>query len=309
MSSRTGLWLSRRRSVSPRVPTVEYARSERSSAKSSQAAWNSALSAARSSGLRRRQAGSTLKKVNLTNVRPVTGRRLVAAVLAAGALGCGSPGLAAASSTVTVAMLPRDTTVADLARVARLSPGLLSAGVGSVPSEQTFLDASQGNRIDDSLYEKALPGLYPFAREVPGWSAVLARAKDAPADLVPGLLAARLRSAGVVASAEQPMTAPAVIAADPAGSVAPLQPGGCRDRCLVVENVSLEELRDLVARARGDDLLIAIAAPPPASNRALPIGIAGRGFEGDLTSDSTRTEGYVLSTDLASTILERFGIS
>jgi hypothetical protein len=41
----------------------------------------------------------------------------------------------------------------------------------------------------------------------------------------------------------------------------------------------------------------------------LAIGIAGRGFDGNLTSDSTRTDGYVLSTDIAPTILRRFGLS
>ena len=41
---------------------------------------------------------------------------------------------------------------------------------------------------------------------------------------------------------------------------------------------------------------------------ALPIGIAGRGFDGNLTSDSTRTDGYVLSTDIAPTVLAHFGI-
>ncbi len=40
----------------------------------------------------------------------------------------------------------------------------------------------------------------------------------------------------------------------------------------------------------------------------MPIGIAGGGFDGDLTSDSTRTAGYVLSTDIAPTILRRFGL-
>jgi hypothetical protein len=41
----------------------------------------------------------------------------------------------------------------------------------------------------------------------------------------------------------------------------------------------------------------------------LAIGIAGRGFDGNLTSDSTRLNGYVLSTDVAPTILQRFGIA
>ncbi len=58
-----------------------------------------------------------------------------------------------------------------------------------------------------------------------------------------------------------------------------------------------------------DDLLIAIERPPPAKDRALAIGIAGRGFDGNLTSDSTRTDGYVLSTDIAPTVLDRFGIA
>jgi len=44
-------------------------------------------------------------------------------------------------------------------------------------------------------------------------------------------------------------------------------------------------------------------------NRQLAVGIAGRGFDGDLTSDSTRTDGYVLSTDVAPTILGRLGIA
>ena len=54
-----------------------------------------------------------------------------------------------------------------------------------------------------------------------------------------------------------------------------------------------------------------IASPPPTgrTDEPLPIGIAGRGFDGNLTSDSTRTNGYVLSTDVAPTILERFGVA
>jgi len=57
-----------------------------------------------------------------------------------------------------------------------------------------------------------------------------------------------------------------------------------------------------------DVLTIAIARPTGKSDAPLPIGIAGRGFDGNLTSDSTRMDGYVLSTDLAPTILQHFGI-
>ena len=67
--------------------------------------------------------------------------------------------------------------------------------------------------------------------------------------------------------------------------------------------------RTLVRGLRGNDLLIAIERAPPEKNGALAIGVAGRGFDGNLTSDSTRTDGYVLSTDVAPTILARFGIA
>jgi hypothetical protein len=59
---------------------------------------------------------------------------------------------------------------------------------------------------------------------------------------------------------------------------------------------------------RGDDLLIAIERPPPPQAHQLAIGAAGAGFDGNLTSDSTRLDGYVLSTDVAPTILERLGV-
>jgi hypothetical protein len=240
---------------------------------------------------------------------------LVAAALAAGTLLCALAAPAGAASTprtsVTLAIVPRETTVRDLARVGGMSLGLLSAGIGQVSSEQTFLDVSQGRRIDDALYDRGLLGLFPFAREVPSWAEVVERADDAPADLTPGLLASTLRAAGVPASAEQPMTAAALVAADVNGLVSPSSPGECvRRRCpgLAVVRAGEAELPGLVRRLGGGDLLIAVAAPPARENEALPIGIAGRGFDGDLTSDSTRTGGYVLSTDLAATILRRFGL-
>ena len=70
-----------------------------------------------------------------------------------------------------------------------------------------------------------------------------------------------------------------------------------------------EHLPQPAVALRGNDLLIAIERPPPAKNQALAIGIAGQGFDGDLTSDSTRLDGYVLSTDIAPTILRRLGVA
>lgn len=158
-----------------------------------------------------------------------------------------------------------------------MSPGLLSAGLGSVPAAQTYLDVSQGNRVFDSLYDSELPPDVGGGMCGPGYSrAVVERAESAPADIVPGLLAATLHGAG---------------------------------RSCVARGLRLPALARLVHGLRGHDLLIAIERAPPEKNRALAVGIAGRGFEGDLTSGSTRTDGYVLSTDIAPTVLGRFGIA
>jgi hypothetical protein len=167
--------------------------------------------------------------------------------------------------------------VEQLARVRGVAPGLLSAGLGSVPAEQTYLDISQGNRVFDSLYDSDLPQVTRGGICGPPYSrAVVERAESAPADIVPGLLAFTLAAAG---------------------------------KDCVVRAVGLRQLRSLARGLSGDDLLIAIERPPPAKDEALSIGIAGRGFDGNLTSDSTRLDGYVLSTDVAPTILQRLGIA
>jgi hypothetical protein len=158
-----------------------------------------------------------------------------------------------------------------------MAPGLLSAGLGSVPAAQTYLDISQGNRVFDSLYDKELPRRVGGGMCGPAYSqAVVERADSAPADIVPGLLEVTLHGAG--------------------------------EKC-AVRWLGLLQLSMLVRGIRGDDLAIGIERAPPSKNEALTVGIAGRGFEGNLTSDSTRTDGYVLSTDIGPTILERLGIA
>jgi hypothetical protein len=208
-------------------------------------------------------------------------------------------------------LLPKGTSVGQLAG-AGLSPGLLSAGLGSVPAEQTYLDISQGNRVFDSLYDSALPVLGP---DCSAWNAVLSRADSAPAEIVPGLLTQTLEAAGAgvrvgvgtscTFSAGEPLPAsaypPKKLSGDPHPD--PAAP------TFEVRRGTLATLSSLVGALRSNDLLIAIERPPPAENDALSIGIAGRGFDGNLTSDSTRLDGYVLSTDIAPTILDRLGIA
>jgi len=179
-----------------------------------------------------------------------------------------------ADARVSLVVLPPGTSVEQLA-AAGMSPGLMSAGLGAVPARQTYLDIGQGNRVFGSLYEGELPrGRVPLDEPVRN-RAILRRAESAPADVVPGLLAATLAAAG---------------------------------QRVAVRGASPARLPRLLARLRGDDLLIAIERPPPAKGRALAIGIAGRGYDGNLTSDSTRLDGYVLATDVAPTVLARYGI-
>ncbi|HEV7769981.1 MAG TPA: hypothetical protein VGO66_04885 [Solirubrobacterales bacterium] len=185
---------------------------------------------------------------------------------------------ATASARVTLAWVPQETSVSQLA-VAGLSPGLMSAGLGSVPAEQTYLDITQGNRVFDSLYKEPLPeGQISADLRIRGEAAVVERAESAPAEIAPGLLAATLEEAG-------------------------------KARAFRVRSAGLGELAALVRGLRGDDLLIAIERPPPPDGQALAIGIAGRDFDGNLTSGSTRLDGYVLATDVAPTILRRLDLA
>ncbi len=218
---------------------------------------------------------------------------------------------------MVIALVPHGTGVAQLA-ARKLSPGLLSAGLGSVAAAQTYLDISQGNRVFDSLYDEKLPPkkpeLSPTACRA-WWQAATKRADSAPADVVPDLLVSTLEAAGVgvrvgggaSCTFSSPTSRRQRLHSPPkklSGTPHPHPPTNLFE----ARSSSLEGLAHLVGKLRPSDLLIAIERAPPAKDRALAIGVAGRGFDGDLTSDSTRTDGYVLSTDVAPTILERLGI-
>jgi hypothetical protein len=183
-----------------------------------------------------------------------------------------------------------------------------------VPAEQTYLDITQGNRVFDSLYDEKLPAMNGRGCTPAWWRAVEERAGSAPADIVPGLLASSLESAGT--SVRVGGGASCTFSSTGRGVAASASPkklsGTPRPHAaptFEARSSSLHRLAALVRGLRGDDLLIAIERAPPDENGALAIGIAGRGFDGDLTSDSTRTDGYVLSTDIAPTILARSGIA
>ena len=210
-----------------------------------------------------------------------------------------------------VAVLPAGTTVEEIAS-AGLAPGIVSAGLGSVPIAQTFLDISQGNRVSESLYDGELPRLTVRDGQVPGpeWARTLERAESAPADVVPGLLGSTLADAGIPVRAERGAGAAALIAVDRKGAV-PLQRGpGCPRRCapgLTVLRAGADGLGALARGVREGELLIAIADAARGEQKLLPMGIAGEGFAGDLTSASTRMDGLVTATDIAPTVLDQLG--
>jgi hypothetical protein len=246
-----------------------------------------------------------LKNVNLAKVR--------AAIVATIALGLVLlvPATASASrgSQVTLAWMPSGTSGHQLAQ-AGLSPGLLSAGLGTVPREQTYLDVTQGNRVFDSLYDADLPKL---EGDCLSWhQAVVQRADSAPAEIVPGLLASTLTAAGVDVRARggTSCTFSSGWPSDgrdgsPKKSSGAPRPDVHHGNRFEVREAALGQLSSLAATS---DLLIAISRPTGDSDEPLAVGVAGKGFDGDLTSDSTRTNGYVLSTDVAPTILGWFGI-
>ncbi|MDQ3725574.1 MAG: hypothetical protein M3335_06765, partial [Actinomycetota bacterium] len=184
----------------------------------------------------------------------------------------------------------------------------MSAGLGVVPPTQTYLDVGQGNRVFDSLYDEDLPQLKSNCSR--WWNSVTRRAESAPADIVPGLLSTTLESAGVEVRGRGGTScvfSPHPISDGSRGSTKKLSaapPPDLQPSVFEVRKGTFDDLPSL----RDADLLIAFARPTGRSDDLLPIGISGRGFDGNLTSDSTRMDGYVLSTDVAPTILRWFDI-
>jgi hypothetical protein len=214
---------------------------------------------------------------------------------------------------VILALVPFGTTVAELGGIETLSPGLVSASLGDVPVAQTYLDISQGNRVNKNLYDSDLPRLYVRDGRVPApaWSDAVDRAEDAPADVVPGLLGSTLAEAGIGVAAEDDSGLPTLAAVDRAGGVPVQSRQECELGCgaeFSLVRTSVAELGILADSLGPDDVLIALTAGFRSDQQLLPAGIAGEGFDGNMTSDSTRTDGVVLTTDIAPTVLEHFGV-
>ncbi len=239
---------------------------------------------------------------------------LAAAVLAGiAAAPPAAPGQDQAERRVVIAVLPYGVPIEAIGRVDGISPGVMSAAIGAAPPAQSFLDIGQGNRINERLYDSSvLPVYVREGRLEPGvWDRIRERAEGAPADVIPGLLGSTLEAAGLASLSEPADGLAPLVAVDRDGQISLTAEGGCDPDCppgMTVVRADFRELDDLVAALGENDLLIAFAAGSRSEQPLWPTGIAGAGFDGNLTSDSTRTDGVVLATDLAPTALDWLGV-
>jgi hypothetical protein len=213
---------------------------------------------------------------------------------------------------VVIALLPHGTTVGQLASGAD-AIGILSAGLGSVPIDQTFLDISQGNRVSETLYDGELPPLEVRGGRVgpPLWARAVERADSAPAEIVPGLLGSTLAEAGVAVRTAPGTGGAALIGVDREGVVDTAGADVCEPGCpagLTILRTTIPGLHELRSRLSPGGLLIAVVDGTRAEQKLLPIGLVNEGLSGDLTSDSTRTDGLVITNDVAPTVLDWLGV-
>src|SRR4051812_20394522 len=95
---------------------------------------------------------------------------------------------------------PRFPLLADFARRG-MAVGLMSPTLGGFAKRQMVLDVSSGSRVSTRVYPQKLKRIDLV--EAPngggilaGWPAAVKRAKDAPGDVEPGLLAQKVEEAG-----------------------------------------------------------------------------------------------------------------
>ena len=214
-----------------------------------------------------------------------------------------------------------------------LSLGFLNASQGPYAQEQALLDLSQGARVSRNGYGGteledlgfvALPG---GRGRLEGWGSVVARARDAPADVVPGLLAGAVSAGGAYAGAVGGAQTEAIVVADRGGSVAGASLGQARSlaeraRALLARHrlvavglppraVGLRELDELLAARRPSELVLVVQTPPDRrATQLLAVGAVGLGGgpPGAISSPTTRRDGLVAGIDVAPTVLEHLGL-
>jgi hypothetical protein len=210
--------------------------------------------------------------------------------------------------------------------------GYVSTIQGKYSPEQVLLDVSAGARVQTSLYGDDLPEHVALAPEgsagrINAWPQIAARARTPPADIKPGLLGQAVRDGGgriAYVGIRGSGNREAIVAADRGGLVERVSLGTgasvgtralveWRDARFVVVKLPTgangRNATGAVLAARGpEDLVFLVQDPNAVSRRLLAAGASGLTGGRDLRSDSTRTDGLVLTTDFAPTVLERLGL-
>ncbi len=210
--------------------------------------------------------------------------------------------------------------------------GLASATQGRLSRAQMVLDLSAGSRTSRAVYEPKAPPALELVRGgdgsgfIFGWTKALQRAATAPAEIQPGLLAGLIAGGAAYAGVAGRTHIEAAVAADRRGDVVAVSLGTAATLAaratgllashkLVVVGLPTadkgdEALDELLRGRRADDLLIVVQTPPSVRvPMLLPIGIAGLGSNGGLTSTTTRLDGIVAGIDIPVTILDHLGIA
>ena len=210
---------------------------------------------------------------------------------------------------------------------ASLALGLASATQGRFSRAQMMLDMSAGSRTSRAVYTPQEPPNLELVVGgdgtgfIFGWSRARERAATPPAELDPGMLAGEVPGGAAYAGLPGRKNIEATLAADRRGDVAAVWLDraatlAARARALLARHrlvvVGLPTaakgdtaLDDLLRDRRPQDLLVVLQAPPRATVPVLlPIGIAGLGAAGALTSQTTHLDGVVAGIDVPVTILE-----
>jgi hypothetical protein len=211
-----------------------------------------------------------------------------------------------------------------------LSLGLLGATQGRFDQFQALMDMTQGTRVSRATYKPPDPPRLRFeaatdgSASFSGWQAAVQRARGAPADVVPGLLAGAVPGGAGYAGVTGRSQIDAVPAADRSGHVAAISIGPAatiarraqallRTHSFVVVDLPTREPGDraldalLRARAPQEQVIVVESPPERRGPQFLTIGVQDGGQPRGLTSRSTRRDGIVAGIDIAPTVLQHLG--
>ena len=209
---------------------------------------------------------------------------------------------------------------------ASFAVGVLAPTAGGETAAQTFLDLGQGTRVSTRRYDDPVPPLRlrPDGR-IEGWRAAVARAEEAPGNVVPGLLGETITASGgrvAYAGVRGLSHDEAVAGADRSGRLAAVSlgpPTGFRSRIerlvrdheLVVARLPVGTRPQLLETFADEGIVVIVVRAPRADAVALlPTGLSAPPQAGAvvLSSPTTRRTGMIGVTDYAPTILEVLGL-